>query len=184
MSRIPAIERDEAPEQLQRTYDSIIEEQGYLSNMKKILAHAPEALQAYMQFYAVDRAVDGFIDERLRSLLLLKVSLVNRCQLCAAYFLHAIDKMGIGQEIAEAVKGEVRYSDLFSAKEKALLKFGEAAAGDPGGVSDELFADLQRFYSDAEIVAIVGLIGLMTAANNFNTILQVDPDDHLLPYHQ
>jgi alkylhydroperoxidase family enzyme len=182
MSRIPVIERDEAPEQLQHIYDSIIEEHGYISNTKKTLAHAPEVLQAYMQFYAVDAAVDKFIDERLRNLLLLKVSLANRCELCSAHLLHTIDKMGIGQEIMEAIKGEVQGSDFFSEKEKVLLKFAEAAVTDPGGVSDELFADLQRFYSDAEIVAIVGLIGLMTATNNFNSILRVDLDDHLLPY--
>jgi alkylhydroperoxidase family enzyme len=182
MSRIPTIEPHEAPEELQHAYDSIIEEHGYISNMKKTLAHAPEVLEAYMQFYAVDAAVDKFMDERLRSLLLLRVSMVNRCQLCSSYFLHAIDKMDIGQEIVEAVKGEIQDSDLFSEKEKALLEFGEAAAKDPNGVSDELFAELKQFYSGAEIVAIVGLIGLMTATNNFNAILQVDLDEHLLPY--
>jgi alkylhydroperoxidase family enzyme len=182
MSRIPTLERDQAPEQLQRTYDSIIEEHGYISNMKKTLAHVPEALEAYMQFYKVDGAVDKFMDERLRSLLMLKVSLANRCELCSVYYLHAVDSMGIGQEIVDAAKGEVRDSDLFSEKEKTLLKFGETAVRDPNGVSDELFAALRRFYSDAEIVAIVGLIGLMTATNYFNSILQVDPDGHLLPY--
>jgi alkylhydroperoxidase family enzyme len=182
MSRVPALERDEVPEPLQGTYDSIIAEHGYISNMKKTLAHAPEVLEAYMQFYTADAAVDEFIDERLRSLLMLKVSLANRCELCSAYYLHVIDNLGIGQEIANAVKGEVRDSDFLSEKEKALLKFGEVAAADPNGVSDELFADLKQYYSDAEIVAIVGLIGLMTATNNFNSILKVELDSHLLPY--
>lgn len=182
MSRIPTLEREEVPDKLQKTYDQIIEDNGYVSNTKKTLAHTPEVLHAYLQLHPVDKAVDKFIDERLRNLLLLKVSLTNRCELCSAYYLHNVDKMSIGQEIVEAVKGDVQNSNLFSEKEKTLLKFGEAAAKDPNGVSDELFAAMRTFYNDAELVAITGLIGLITATNHFNSILQVEPDSHLLPY--
>jgi hypothetical protein len=37
------------------------------------------------------------------------------------------------------------------------------------------------FFSDAEIVVIVGFAGQMIATNNFNSVLQIDVDKRLLP---
>ncbi|MBO7600266.1 MAG: hypothetical protein J6S95_03850, partial [Lachnospiraceae bacterium] len=46
---------------------------------------------------------------------------------------------------------------------------------------DETFEKLHEFYSDAEIVAIVGFAGQMIATNNFNSVLRIDVDKRLLP---
>ena len=47
--------------------------------------------------------------------------------------------------------------------------------------SDETFEKLHKFFSDSEIVAIVGFAGQMIATNNFNSVLKIDVDKRLLP---
>ena len=50
-----------------------------------------------------------------------------------------------------------------------------------GPVSDEVFEKLKSFFSDSEIVAIVGFATQMIATNNFNSVLKIDVDERLLP---
>ena len=38
-----------------------------------------------------------------------------------------------------------------------------------------------KYFSDSEIVAIVGYAGQMIATNNFNSVLKIDVDKRLLP---
>ena len=48
-------------------------------------------------------------------------------------------------------------------------------------ISDEVFEKLKSFFSDSEIVAIVGFATQMIATNNFNSVLKIDVDERLLP---
>ena len=52
---------------------------------------------------------------------------------------------------------------------------------DPTTVSDELFDGLRKFYTDEQIIIIVGFGAQMQATNNFNSVLGVDVDARLLP---
>jgi hypothetical protein len=51
-------------------------------------------------------------------------------------------------------------------------------------VSDELFAELKKHYTDQELVVIVGFAGQMIATNNFNSVFKIDVDQRLLPLVQ
>ena len=66
-------------------------------------------------------------------------------------------------------------------KETLLAKLGESIVKDPTSVSDELFADLKKFFNDQELVVIVGFAGQMIATNNFNSVFRIDVDKRLLP---
>ena len=48
-------------------------------------------------------------------------------------------------------------------------------------MSDELLNGLRRFYTDEQIIIIVGFGAQMQATNNFNSVLGVDVDQRLLP---
>ena len=52
---------------------------------------------------------------------------------------------------------------------------------DPTAVSDETFEKLHQYFTDAEIVVIVGYAGQMIATNNFNSVLKIDVDQRLIP---
>ena len=66
-------------------------------------------------------------------------------------------------------------------KEEVLVDLAQQIVKDPTSVSDEVFEKLKSFFSDSEIVAIVGFATQMIATNNFNSVLKIDVDERLLP---
>ena len=57
----------------------------------------------------------------------------------------------------------------------------EQIVKNPTKVSDETFTELKKYYTDKEIVVIVGFACQMMATNNFNSVLQIDVDQRLIP---
>ena len=58
---------------------------------------------------------------------------------------------------------------------------GQQIIKDPTKVSDELLNSLRKYYTDEQIIIIVGFAAQMQATNNFNSVLGVDVDQRLLP---
>ncbi|MFQ5899690.1 MAG: carboxymuconolactone decarboxylase family protein [Candidatus Methylomirabilia bacterium] len=78
MARVPYLERDAVPRQIQEIYDSLLREAGVIPNFHKVLAHFPQALTAYQALRTALRA--SRLDPRLRELAYLKTSQVNGCR--------------------------------------------------------------------------------------------------------
>ena len=76
---------------------------------------------------------------------------------------------------------EFRTSPLFSEAERVALDFAIAAAAQPNGVTDALFSDMKRHWSEGEIVeitAVVALFGFMSRWNDtMATQLEEEPKE-------
>ena len=62
-----------------------------------------------------------------------------------------------------------------------MQKLGQQIVKDPTKVSNELLDGLRKFYTDEQIIIIVGFGAQMQATNNSNSVLGVDVDKRLLP---
>ena len=69
-----------------------------------------------------------------------------------------------------------RESSLFTAAEKAALEVAEAMTETPQRVTDDLFRDLQRYYSDAMIVELASVIALENFRSRFNRCGAIEPN--------
>ncbi|MBQ11681.1 MAG: hypothetical protein CMJ45_09050 [Planctomyces sp.] len=69
-----------------------------------------------------------------------------------------------------------RESDLFTEAEKAALEVAEAMTETPQRVTDDLFRDLQRYYSDAMIVELASVIALENFRSRFNRCGAIEPN--------
>ena len=69
-----------------------------------------------------------------------------------------------------------RESSLFTAAEKAALEVAEAMTETPQRVTDVLFRDLQRYYSDAMIVELASVIALENFRSRFNRCGAIEPN--------
>ena len=76
------------------------------------------------------------------------------------------------ETIAELMRW--RESGEFDAKEKAALAFAEQMTNDAKGMSDELYAELGRHFSESEVVEIATVVGLFNYFNRVNDALRVD----------
>lgn len=65
-------------------------------------------------------------------------------------------------------------SGTFTPAEKAALALAEQMTRDPKRVSEGLWSELSRHFSDAEIVELASVIGLFNYFNRVNDALQVE----------
>ena len=66
-------------------------------------------------------------------------------------------------------------SDLIRPRERAALRFAEKLAVDHRKVDDELWAEMRRHFSEAEIIELVAHTTLYIGLGRFNEIVGLDP---------
>jgi alkylhydroperoxidase family enzyme len=76
-------------------------------------------------------------------------------------------QLGIDEKKLEAV-WEFRTHPLFDVKERVALEFAIAAAAQPNDVTDGLFAEMKRHWSDDQIVEIAGVVAMFGFMNRWN----------------
>lgn len=77
MARLPYIERDQAPPEIQEAYDQAQKAMGRVSNLIKLMAHHPKSLPGFVAWYP--RLREGALDIRLRQLAYVAASRLNGC---------------------------------------------------------------------------------------------------------
>jgi alkylhydroperoxidase family enzyme len=88
---------------------------------------------------------------------------------------HAVGvKVGIpGATLAEL--DDYRVSEQFTERERAALAFCEQMTRDDREVSDQCFARLREFFSEAEVVEIVFVVGYQIFASKFAKAFRLGP---------
>lgn len=170
MARVSQVHPDTAtPEQLALWRET--EKAHAITNMKATLVHSPEALHAVLEWYPLLAKVKPFLGERLSILYCSAISRANHCQICSLFMRRIIVSWGEDPE-----------NLVLDERDRAVTEYGRLIASDPHGISDELFARLKSYFSDAELVDLTAFAGLMIVNNLFNTALRVDVDASLDPY--
>lgn len=171
------------PEQIRIAFDAVRDspafsesrqlfERGQLPvEMLQAMSLRPELLRA---FAATSEAVypGGIVERRVKELIILEASRRNRCQFCTASHISIARMLGIGDDSGDPLKLLDR-SDLMNDRERLAVEYTRAAQRDANGIEGSLFDDLRRHYSEAEIVELTGMIGLISMLNMFNNCLQV-----------
>ena len=169
MARVGFINRDELNGKALEAWDNQ-EKNNNLTNMKKALLNYYATYDAYMGWYTSWARLVEIIGEKDAILYSHAISTTNGCQLCSLFFISDLKALGLDPNNFET-----------SENEKLLQQLGQQIVKDPTKVSDELLNGLRKFYSDEEIIVIVGFGAQMQATNNFNSVLGVDVDKRLLP---
>jgi uncharacterized peroxidase-related enzyme len=141
--------------------------------MFRVMAHRPEIF-ATMQAHFAAVLSTGTVSTRLKELIIVRTSQVNRTPYCLAS--HTILARGLGwtdDQLAHLAEWPGR--DDFTPAEKAALRLAETVTRDAHAVSDDQFADLRGFYSEGEIVELLCAIGLFNYFNRFNDALRMEP---------
>ena len=77
MAKLPYVEREHAPERVQRVYDALQTATGRVLNIFRLMAHHPPSLPRFLDWYPTLR--EGPLDLGLRQLAYVRASQVNRC---------------------------------------------------------------------------------------------------------
>ena len=127
--------------------------------------HAMLGLEHYVQ--------QSGLESSLIHLVKLRASYMNGCLYCID--MHSKDALAEGETVQRIVSVPLWLeTPFYTDRERAALAWTEAVTAiDPESVSDELYAELKRFFSEEEIVkltmAIVTINGWNRLAISFRT---------------
>ena len=107
------------------------------------------------------------LDPSLRWLALQMSASTIGCTWCIDYGYY--EGMHQGVDVAKVrAAGDWRHSDLFDAKERAVLEYAEGASSTPAAISDELAARLREMFTNPEIVELGAWVALENLRSRFN----------------
>jgi alkylhydroperoxidase family enzyme len=125
----------------------------------ELWAHEPKLMMAMGRFNQAVRKAHG-VDERVRHLVELKGGQMIGCEYCVDLGSQIARHSGFSDDELLALP-RYRTSELFTEREKTALDFTVAVMRTPVEVSDELFARMQRFFSDRQLVELTVLLTLV-----------------------
>ena len=173
MPRISRLKRDEVSGASLAIYDRVLRERGNVPNMFRTMAHRPEIFETII---AHMEAVlnTGTLPKRLKELVIVRTSQVNRTPYCLASHTAICRRLG-WSDIQLEVLGDADRSEEFSEAEKVAIHLAEAMTLDAHNYSDGELARLRSFYSEGEVVELMAAIGLFNYFNRFNDLLEMEP---------
>jgi uncharacterized peroxidase-related enzyme len=167
MARISLVQPENAPPEVKEIYEKVLK--GNPGNVQKALAHRPEAFKNFLAFYG---SVGKALDRKLYELIYIRVSVINSCNYCLQHHIASSKRVGLTPEDCSALK-QGNYS-RFSEKERASLAYAEKLTRSSRDITDTDVAALKKYFSDAEIVDLHLLVGLINLTNRFTDPLGLE----------
>ncbi len=169
MARVNLKTPEELTGKAREAYEDL-KAKGKITNMKLVMLQDYGTYLAFMGWYDSWESLVNVVGLRAATIYAHSVSTTNGCLLCSLFFISDLKELGLDADHLELEENEA-----------VLAKLGQQIVKDPTAVPDELFDALRKFYTDEQIIVIVGFAAQMQATNNFNSVLGVDVDRRLLP---
>jgi len=137
------------------------------------LAQVPELLTTALPFIGTVLGASA-IDVRTKEIVIVRTSVLQRCRYCVqTHTVVALDA-GLSRDEVGALRGDGPAEEAFAdPRERALLAWIDAVAGETGPVGDAPTAAVQRHWVDHEIVELTAVIGATMMLNRFATALRL-----------
>ena len=171
MARVSYIEMEQASPDVREVYEQRLK--GKPGNIQKALAHRPDLLKSFLNFYA---SVGKSLDKRLFELLYLKVSMINACQYCLQHHLASSKRVALTQEDWQAIREDFEHSSRFTDAEKTALRFADKMTRTPTSNAASEADKLKSFFDDSQRVDIVATVALANLTNRMTDGLGLELD--------
>ena len=132
----------------------------------------PKLFMAVALLYGVLDRRRGPLDPVLRSLVTVRVSQINGCNFCVDINSATLASRSGSMAKVEALDAW-HDSDLFDAKERAVLEYADAMTDSHRRVTDQMVIRLRDFFDEDAIVELTGLIAFQNLSSKFNAALDV-----------
>ena len=173
MKRIVPVDSEKAPDDIKQVYEELKKKKWRIPTMYQTLAHHPQILKAHEHYFDVVMN-KGILDRKLKEKVAFKASKLNEnAYSTASHYRYAL-KCGATEEEMRAV--DEMLSDQLSKKEIAVLNLVEAMIKSGKMMTDEIFDELKKHFSESEIIELVATVGLMTLASKYANAFGLKPD--------
>jgi AhpD family alkylhydroperoxidase len=143
---------------------------GRVLDSSLLWARSPRVFAAFALFYGALERRSSPLPPVLRSLVMVRVSQINRCAFCVDINSATLAQRGVSEDKVLAV-AEWRRTDLFAPDERLALEYAEATSLNK--VDDDLRLRLKGRWGDDTIIELTGLIAYQNLSAKFNSALDV-----------
>jgi alkylhydroperoxidase family enzyme len=178
MARVKEVTPETAQGEVAEIFADSLRQFGRVSNFSKVMANAPAALKAWM---IANRGVrmkylkaGDFDFLRIEQMVIVRTASLNAGRYCLGHNVDLGLEAGLTREQVVAIQGDYESSPLFSDREKTAIRWAEAVTKLEAHDDDELFAEVQRRFTDEQIVELTVLIGMWNFSNRLTEALHVE----------
>ena len=140
---------------------------GFTPNSLFTMMHRPRIAKAFLEMNQAVMENKGSITSSMEREIAYLSSMTTGCRYCEAHAIRAAERYGSSQERLENI-WEYKSNAAFSESDRAMFDLAIAASQIPNGVSEEIKARAKKFFSDGEIVEILGVVALFGYLNRWN----------------
>ena len=138
-------------------------------DLKKIAPDVYDALFALGQLAGRAR-----LDKQMLELIKLRASQINGCAFCLQFHVLQSERLGLSVDKINLV-AVWREAPIFSSRERAALAWTEALTYLPNGVSDEVYAEARREFSEQELIYLTSAVASINTWNRFGAAYRWTP---------
>ncbi len=158
--------RDELPADMQAAHDQSLALRGDAAFFE-VFGNHPELYRWYTQRFYGDVFRGGIVDRRIKELVRLRLSTTHGCRFCNQG--NRADALAAGLSERDLVELRDYENAAYSDAEKAALRLADqmALTTANGELSPALYDDLKTHFSDAEILELGLLLGVLAGMAKF-----------------
>jgi alkylhydroperoxidase family enzyme len=177
--RLEPLPPETTPE-MKEEFDSFFKTLGFVPNSVLTMQRKPKLAKAFVQIQRAIWDPDSKVDRGFKRLVAHAASRTADDPYSMAHTASGALHFGIEAGKLAAV-GDYKNSPLFSDAERAALNLAVSASSMPSRVTDATFAELRRYWSEEQIVELVGVIAVAGFLSRWNvtmaTPLEQEPDE-------
>lgn len=174
-ARLAPLPSDSNPD-LGAHFEAVKRNLGFIPNSMLIMQRRPEIMKAFAAMSASLWAPTSVVPGPLKRLIAHVASRAAGCQYCMAHTASGALHVGLEEEKLAAI-WDYQTSPLFTDAERAALDVAAAAGSVPNAVTDEMFLQLRKFWSEEQIVEIVAVISVFGFLNRWNDTMATPLED-------
>ena len=140
---------------------------GFTPNSLFTMMHRPRIAKAFLEMNQAVMENKGSITSSMKREIAYLSSMTTGCRYCEAHAIRAAERYGSSKKRLENI-WEYKSNAAFSESDRAMFDLAIAASQVPNGVSEEIKARAKKFFSDGEIVEILGVVALFGYLNRWN----------------
>jgi alkylhydroperoxidase family enzyme len=182
MARISLKKLEDVPLETRGYYQMSAETWGLLSNLIMTLGHCPiltKTLVPFANSFIFYPISGNSIDRKMRELVINKVSRYNESHYSITHHTLIALKENVEPKKLLALDAW-QNSKIYSDRERIAIEYAERGSGDSNNVSNQLFNQLHKHFTDPEIVELTVLIGHFNLLNRWLNALQVEDEPEFI----
>ena len=149
---------------------------GFCPNSVLTMQRRPNIAKAFIELNIAVMENHGELTSELKRLIAFVSSNTAGCRYCQAHTIRAAERYGGSSERLKNI-WDFENQDYFSDSEKAALRFAQEASMIPVNVSENTEKQLHNYWSDNDIVEIMGVIALFGYLNRWNDVMATNLED-------